>query len=973
MSNRFHNKWHRASHHSYKDPTIIDAGWDPIASPDNPFQGDFVLADGSGGTQIGELYTKTIHTTKLTPESPEGQDWNADKIVVDTNLKVTGNITGDGDLYVSGNTSGKGWLKIDKYGDFGEYVHIHGQNNDGYGLIVDKKAYVSGETVLNDKTYVNKNGLFVTGDSIFNDDLNVSGNETIGEYVHILGAYPTTTETYGGCGLVVDKKAYVSGETILNDKTYINQNGLFVTGDSKFADDLTIDKNLYVTGNTMSAFIKSAKIEYADITSADIEKIDIHVGEKDGYILSGGLTGDDKTKVPESYVGGVQNLYLSGEGLISDSYVLFNGETRLTDVLNVSGETKINNKLTIQRYGADITGAVVLHNSLSVSGKSHFKDEAEFLDDVKVSGDAFVNGVLNVTGDSTFVDTYTTGTANINTLSVTGNSDLDGNLDVGGTLTVTGATTLGSTLGVTGATTLNNTLNVSGKTTVSNEIVAASSITTNKNLYVSGGANISNFGKFGGYVYVSGADDDGYGLVVEKKANIKGDIIIGGDLDVTGDSTFVNTYITGDATINNLSVTGNATAQTQPSGTRTTQIATTEFVQQEISNLPDPYRIVSRNGRTEVVSNQDGTASIIDNESGQKGINVPEGFDFTGITPIESGDISLVGPYEIQGRWYWLPSTVDPETFDPSSTVDIHVVLGGVTSDEPNYVIVGFLAAYNITGWNTDSATLTRTQSEQAYQHGDITVCDIASEKTVATTDQIPTDIVSHQELDDALFNKVSQNAQFRMSIKDDGKVVVSGCRYRSANSTTQPFSNTYCVVSSENSLFDGGGGKIDFKIFNSTNGELLYRAVGYATGNWTVLQNNLTSEAASYLPNVGGNIQFPIIITTNPENKVLEVYLTGSGRVLQPWSNFTSWADSKTKTLATLQNIAPDFSMDSTYEVGDYVTYDGSLWKCKVAVTTAGQWTESDNWEQFIVMDEINSKIGDINSVLDAINGEEI
>ena len=393
-------------------------------------------------------------------------------------------------------------------------------------------------------------------------------------------------------------------------------------------------------------------------------------------------------------------------------------------------------------------------------------------------------------------------------------------------------------------------------------------------------------------------------------------------------------------------------------------------------------RIVSQNERTEVVANQDGTASIIDNE-GQKGLNIPEGFSFSGISFEESGLVAFSGPYKLNGApsnaWFWLPPGVDPSTWEYGTNTPAHIFLGGTSESEPVAVLHnGFMPLYAISGWNTDNPTLTRSQSAP-YLPEDITVAMVPLEKTVATVDQMPTDTVSHQELDDALFNKVSQNAQFRMSIKDDGKVVVSGCRYRSANSTIQPFLNTYCVVSSETSLFDGGGGKIDFKIFNSTNDELLYRAVGYVTGNWTVLQNNLTSEAASYLPNVGGNIQFPIIITTNPENKVLEVYLTGSGVTLHPWSNFTSWADSKTKTLATLQNIAADFSMDSTYAVGDYVTHDGSLWKCKVAVTTAGQWTGSDNWEEFIVTNEmatigyVDSKIGDINSVLDAINGEEI
>jgi len=43
MSNRFHNKWHRKNHHTYGNITNPDASHDPIASPEQPFLGDFVL------------------------------------------------------------------------------------------------------------------------------------------------------------------------------------------------------------------------------------------------------------------------------------------------------------------------------------------------------------------------------------------------------------------------------------------------------------------------------------------------------------------------------------------------------------------------------------------------------------------------------------------------------------------------------------------------------------------------------------------------------------------------------------------------------------------------------------------------------------------------------------------------------------------------------------------------------------------
>jgi hypothetical protein len=45
MSSRFHNKYHRHNHHTtaINDPRYPDASHDPIASPDSPFYGPFVM------------------------------------------------------------------------------------------------------------------------------------------------------------------------------------------------------------------------------------------------------------------------------------------------------------------------------------------------------------------------------------------------------------------------------------------------------------------------------------------------------------------------------------------------------------------------------------------------------------------------------------------------------------------------------------------------------------------------------------------------------------------------------------------------------------------------------------------------------------------------------------------------------------------------------------------------------------------
>lgn len=69
MSDVFHHKFHRQNHHTYNNPANPDSGHDPIASKENPFQGDFVLHGGlsavtslsaqagyfDGGTHLGIL------------------------------------------------------------------------------------------------------------------------------------------------------------------------------------------------------------------------------------------------------------------------------------------------------------------------------------------------------------------------------------------------------------------------------------------------------------------------------------------------------------------------------------------------------------------------------------------------------------------------------------------------------------------------------------------------------------------------------------------------------------------------------------------------------------------------------------------------------------------------------------------------------------------------------------------------------
>lgn len=57
-------------------------------------------------------------------------------------------------------------------------------------------------------------------------------------------------------------------------------------------------------------------------------------------------------------------------------------------------------------------------------------------------------------------------------------------------------------------------------------------------------------------------------------------------------------------------------------------------------------------------------------------------------------------------------------------------------------------------------------------------------------------------------------------------------------------------------------------------------------------------------------------------------------------------------------------FSDQSTYAVGDFVTYNNKIYKCTTAVTTAGAWNAA-NWTESSMKGYVDSIVGDINSVL--------
>ena len=70
------------------------------------------------------------------------------------------------------------------------------------------------------------------------------------------------------------------------------------------------------------------------------------------------------------------------------------------------------------------------------------------------------------------------------------------------------------------------------------------------------------------------------------------------------------------------------------------------------------------------------------------------------------------------------------------------------------------------------------------------------------------------------------------------------------------------------------------------------------------------------------------------------------------------------------LNAVAGDYSDTKTYAVKDFVWYNGHLYRCTTAITTAETWTAS-HWTQVVLADALNQDITDLKSAIIPLYGE--
>lgn len=465
MSNRFHNKFHRQNHHSkrtVKNNTYTDAGYDPIASFEVPFQGEF-FSEGD------------ILTT---------ENLSAQKGVFSESLTTKSNVQVGNDLLVQGSG-------------------IFNTN-----LTIKQSLSAVGNSTLDANVFVKQN-LNVSGDTTIDGNLVLSGNLTVlGSAVQLetivasssaititnLGTGPALTVTqYGtqpiahfidanGEDIIFDDNGYVGlGTNSPNEKLTIVGNisstqNLYLDSDAQIGNNLTVSQNIstngsinissFANGTTNDVVTKDSNntLETREInsrvwdTSANflsgslaqhyLPKFDTESTLVNSVIYNNGINVGINTSSPNETLTIIGNLSAKGHLYITGSEFL-SGNLTLTQNISSSGTATIgtipigstnnivtknsNNTLETRETNSRIwdTNANFLSGGLTQNKLPKFDSNSSLKDSLIYDDGIFVG--INTTSPT---DTFT----------VQGSSKFFGNVTIFGDLTATGVSTFANTV-----------------------------------------------------------------------------------------------------------------------------------------------------------------------------------------------------------------------------------------------------------------------------------------------------------------------------------------------------------------------------------------------------------------------------------------------------------------------------------------------------------------------------------------------
>jgi len=537
MSNRFHSKFHRQNHHTYTSATNPDAGHDPIASPQQPFRGDFVLS-GALSCYAGASATAGFfgtNNTALCALAGYRGIYVKSPIIGGEFLSTSGDALSaygaliGGDFYsaIRGVRSHGTTYGVDTYSP---NIALNANGNSVGGNFYSTSNAVSayspniGLNVGSPNIAINAGSVGGVAVNAYSNTTSISSNGTnIGVFSYSPNVALSVSSPLTGASIKGDSISLLtngSGVNILKNRT-----GLFKTPNASYGSypltNIVLDLNgdLFVDGNTLITGNLSAL--------GALTQLDAHV-QVTSSLKVNNIGNDAAVTIVQTGAQPILVCYDNDISLSVPSFIV-DGNKNGWIALGTASPTA---PLTIQKSTASTQG--------------NNQPQIRISDDGTANRVSISTPITNYprsyvgTESNTSFDIVTNATTQL-TVSNTGNVGI-GETSPGAKLAINGSLSGNSTFNLIGNATLNNSLNVSGGTVLSNT------------LNVSGGSTLNN-------LYVSG------NLYDTGSLNILGGTVLSSTLNVSGGSTLNNLRVSSNTTLNDLYLSGNVNS----SGTINTQ------------------------------------------------------------------------------------------------------------------------------------------------------------------------------------------------------------------------------------------------------------------------------------------------------------------------------------------------------------------------------------------------------------------
>lgn len=524
MSNRFHNKFHKHNHHTRStDRTGLypDSGYDPIASPEAPFEGEFYV-DGdvttlSGVSAAGDLYAQNavFHGSVLVEGNMQvlGETTRVDTRVIMTSALELSN-TGSGPALKVTQTGLQplAWF-IDNNGDD---VVI---NNDGYvGLGTmnpnEKLTVVGNVSAVGDSRATGE--LHIGGNAFFSADSHLSGSEYIGRNLTVnddlLIANASTKKIgintiFPNVELTITGDVSATGDSSVGGNLDVGNNGLF-EGSVWLSGNQTIDQSLFVKNkigiNTTNP--NEALTVVGNVSATQKLDLDGNFSGKGNSLITGNtfVSGN-------SFIDGTIKIGTTNPGS-TNNVATFDNNTVTTRAANYRIWDTTAEFLSGNQIGASFVPVYTGYNTL---GRSIIYSNSQ---EIQIAGALSATGNIIGRGTASFSGA----------LSAGGSVNITGALSARGDTTIRGSLSALGGLVTVGVTTLNGALSTSGTANIGSELIAGGNISTTGVLSARSSATVDGNVTTKANLTVTGNISAGGNTTVVKNLSV-GEFIFGKD------------------------------------------------------------------------------------------------------------------------------------------------------------------------------------------------------------------------------------------------------------------------------------------------------------------------------------------------------------------------------------------------------------------------------------------------------------